>query len=202
MSDPLKLTVEEAIDRLGLGPFQRRILLAVGLCNASDSMEVLLLSFLAVVVQNEFPNIGPHHGSLLTSVVFLGAMIGTLVLGSLGDRLGRKPVFLLACLIIAVSGIFTAAAQNYWTMLVLRFGVGVGLGGIVIPYDTLSEFLPSAHRGNYMMRLGFFWTIGTMAVPALAYLGLQQEDSWRLFVLLCSVPCLLSTVFAYLWGKW
>jgi MFS family permease len=200
MATPIKLTLEEAINRLGVGPFQHRIMAACGFCNAADAMEVLLLSFLGVVVQQEF-DLGPHYGSLLTSIVFLGAMMGTLLLGAWGDRLGRKPTFLLACAIIATSGLLTAAAQNYWQMLLLRFGVGFGLGGIVIVYDSMSEFLPSDHRGTHMMRLGYFWTIGTMGVPLMAYLGLQQENSWRIFVLLCSIPCLLSSLFAFLWGE-
>jgi hypothetical protein len=37
-----------------MGPFQRRILIAAGLCFAADSMEILLLSFLAVVLQSEW----------------------------------------------------------------------------------------------------------------------------------------------------
>jgi len=201
----------------------------------SDAMEVLLLSFLTIVVQKEF-GVGPHEGSLVTSVVFIGAMIGTLTLGHLGDKYGRKPIFLVGAIIISVSGLLSAAAQNYWTMVALRFGVGIGLGGIVIPFDTLTEFIPSADRGehliaavgharpcpsifvllclltmavanffshgnkgHYIPRFGLFWAVGTMSVPLLAYLGLQQENSWRLFVLLCSFPCLLSTILAVFW---
>lgn len=198
MTEPLKLTVEQAIDRLGIGKFQDRLLWSSGLCNASDSIEVILLSFLMVAAQKEF-GVGTHYGSLLTSVVFLGAMMGTLALGFAGDRFGRKPMFLTSCAIISISGMLTAASPNYWTMVVLRFGVGFGLGGIVIPYDTLSEFMPSAYRGNYMMRLGFFWCLGTMAVPGLAYFGLEHQQSWRLFVLLCSIPCVLSAILAAMW---
>lgn len=193
-----KLTVEQAIDRIGLGKFQHRIMWASGLCNCADAMEVLLLSFLQVVVQHEF-GVGSHEGSLLTSVVFLGAMCGTLALGWLGDRWGRKPTFIISCVVMSVCGALTAAVTNYWAMVVLRFGVGIGLGGIVIPYDTLAEFLPSTYRGNYLVRMGVFWTLGTMTVPLLAYLGLQQEDSWRLFVLLCSIPCIISTFLAFAW---
>ena len=54
------------VERLGTGKFQRRMVIALGMCAASDAMEVLLLSFLSIVVQHEY-NVSPNEGSLLTS---------------------------------------------------------------------------------------------------------------------------------------
>ena len=41
--------------------------------------------------------------------------------------------------------------------------------------------------------------MGTLAVPFLAWVGLKEESSWRFFVVLCSLPCLLSTILTYYW---
>ena len=57
-------------ERLGTGRFQLRLLFAAGMCAAADAMEVLLLSFLAIVVQHEF-NVGPKEGAILTSSKFI-----------------------------------------------------------------------------------------------------------------------------------
>ena len=141
-----------SLERLGAGGFQRRLLLAAGMCAAADAMEILLLSFLAIVVQHEF-GVGPREGAILTSSVFVGAMIGTMVLGRLGDVIGRKPMFLLSATIIAVSGLVTALSQTYWMMLLFRFSLGIGLGGVVIPYDTLAEFLPNKERSKFWFPL-------------------------------------------------
>ena len=46
----------------------------------------------------------------------------------------------------------------------------------------------------------FFWTFGTLSVPTLAYLTLDTsaenggESHWQLFVILCSIPCFVSTI--------
>ena len=119
------------------------------MCAAADAMEILLLSFLAVVVQHEF-GVGPELGAVLTSSVFVGAMLGTVVLGRMGDSIGRKPMFVISATIIAVSGLVTALSQTFWMMLIFRFGLGVGLGGVVIPYDTLAEFLPNKDRSKWL----------------------------------------------------
>lgn len=129
-------------ERVGTGAFQRRLGLAAGLCFAADSMEVLLLSFLAVVVQAEW-DLTNEQTSSITSSVFIGAMMGTLCLGPLGDKYGRKPVFVASAAIIAVFGLLTAAAHNLVTLIITRFMVGVGVGGLVVPFDTIAEFVPT-----------------------------------------------------------
>jgi putative MFS transporter len=178
-------------ESLGMGPFQRRILIAAGLCFAADSMEILLLSFLAVVLQSEW-NLTEDQTASITSIVFAGAMIGTLVLGPLANRIGRKPVFTLTAAIICVFGFATAAANSFPV-------VGLGVGGLTVPFDTLAEFVPASHRGTNLLAIEYFWTAGTLMVPVLAYFSLSEgddahENGWRIFVLLCGLPCLASTV--------
>jgi hypothetical protein len=45
----ITITVDEAIERLGMGVFQLIVLTAAGLCFAADAMQILLLSFLSEV---------------------------------------------------------------------------------------------------------------------------------------------------------
>ena len=47
------ISVDDAIEQLGMGGFQTRLLFALGLCFAADAMEILLLSFLAPVLEVE-----------------------------------------------------------------------------------------------------------------------------------------------------
>ena len=110
-------------------------------------MEIILLSFLSIVVQEEF-GVSAAGGSLTTSIVFVGAMVGTLTMGPLGDRFGRFPTCIFGSLVISGAGLLSALAQNYWTMVVLRFCVGFGLGGAVISYDLLAEYIPAVDRGE------------------------------------------------------
>lgn len=213
-NNTLTISIEEAIERVGYGPFQHRVLLAAGCCFAADSMEILLLSFLSVVLQVEW-NLTSNHTKAITSSVFLGAMIGTLVLGPAGDRIGRKPVFILTAAMIAIFGFGTAAVTSFGMLLVIRFMVGFGVGGLTVPFDVLAEFMPLSHRGSNLLLIEYFWTLGTLCVPGIAYLtlGHHSEDattsamsgddnvnnspsSWRLFVVLCSLPCVLSTALA------
>ena len=49
------------------------------------------------------------------------------------------------------------------------------------------------------MYLGYFWTVGTSATPLGAMYAMQEKESWRLVLLLCSIPAFVSTMFGILW---
>lgn len=68
--------------------------------------------------------------------------------------------------------------------------VGFGVGGLTVPFDIFAEFLPTSHRGKHLLVIEYFWTAGSLMTPLFAYLTL--ETSWRLFVILCAVPCIIS----------
>eukprot|EP00521_Asterionellopsis_glacialis_P010851 CAMPEP_0195303202 /NCGR_PEP_ID=MMETSP0707-20130614/32406_1 /TAXON_ID=33640 /ORGANISM="Asterionellopsis glacialis, Strain CCMP134" /LENGTH=551 /DNA_ID=CAMNT_0040366683 /DNA_START=392 /DNA_END=2047 /DNA_ORIENTATION=+ len=196
------ISIDDAIERLGMGRFQTRILIAAGLSFAADAMEVLLLSFLAPVLQVEM-NLSPNQTATITSIVFAGEMLGTLVLGPLGDIWGRRPVFLSSAASISFFGIATAFTNNYVPLLIARFCVGFGVGGLTVPFDTLAEFLPSSQRGKNLLYIEYFWTVGTLLVPLFAYFtlgGANQESgmgSWQLFCFVCALPCLASNIYGH-----
>ncbi len=194
----LVVDIDEAIDRLGMGLFQIQIVMACGLCFASDAMEYLLLSYLGVILQSQW-NLSESESDFISAVVFLGALVGTLTLSPLGDKWGRRIVFGLTSSIISVFGISSAFCTSYSQILVVRFLVGFGIGGLTVPYDTLGEFMPNSRRGKNMLSTSFFWISASLLVPLFAWLtvGTTQNSgeiaSWRAFILLCSVPSVVST---------
>ncbi len=147
------MPIETAIEKVGTGTFQYKILLATGLCFMADAMEVLLLSFLSTVLKHEW-NLSEREVDSIVAVVFAGALLGTLILGTAGDVWGRKPIFAVTAFLIAIAGVATAFCRNYEEFLVARFFVGFGVGGLTVPFDTLGEFLPGAARGKNLLYIG------------------------------------------------
>lgn len=147
------LPIETAIERVGTGAFQHKILLATGLCFMADAMEVLLLSFLSTVLKHEW-NLSEGEVDSIIAVVFAGGLLGTVVLGRAGDVWGRKPVFAVTALLIGTAGVATAFCRTYQELLLARFWVGFGVGGLTVPFDILGEFLPGAARGKNLLYIG------------------------------------------------
>jgi MFS family permease len=192
------MSVDEAIELLGMGRFQWIVLTAAGLCFAADAMQVLLLSFLCEVLRVEW-GLSKDESASITSVLFFGAMVGTLILGPLADKKGRKPVFLVAATMISFFGMAVGFAASYWQLLIFIFLVGTGVGGLTVPFDILAEFLPADARGKNLLMIEYFWTVGVLLVVVLAYftLGGGAGGNWRLFVILCSLPCWTSVLLGY-----
>mmetsp|Transcript_17019 Transcript_17019/g.19676 ORF Transcript_17019/g.19676 Transcript_17019/m.19676 type:complete len:472 (-) Transcript_17019:118-1533(-) len=191
------ITIDEAINRIQMGPFQREVLFATGTCFMADSMQVMLLSFLTIELQREW-GIDDTIASAITSCLFAGAMTGTLILGPAGDRIGRKPILICSAILISCFGLGTALCNNYITMMLVILMVGFGIGGLTVPFDILAEFLPTEKRGRYLLMIKYFWTAGSMLIPVLAYISIEVVNSWRLFTVFCAVPCILSAIISIL----
>ena len=127
-------------------------MIAAGLCFAADAMEILLLSFLSLVLLAEW-DLTDRQASAITSSVFAGAFLGTLTLGRLGDRLGRKPVFIFTACMIAFFGVGTAFVQSFYELVFFRFFVGFGVGGITGKSANYSITL------DVLCVLNYCWTI-------------------------------------------
>lgn len=193
-----KIDIDDAIERIGTGPFQRYIVIAAGLVFSSDSTEVLLLAFLGTVLQ-VFWGVTVEQAAQLTSIVFAGQIAGTIFWGPMADSFGRKPVYLAATAVISLAGVISAFATNFAMMAVFRFITGFGIGGLTVPFDALAEFLDDSHRGVNLLAMHYFWALGTVFVVLFAYLTLgtsgdssESDWCWRIFVLLCSLPSIVS----------
>ncbi len=194
MTAPVSIiTVDEAINRIKMGAFQRQVLFATGTCFMADSMMVMLLSFLTRRLQRDW-EFDDNIASTITSSLFGGAMVGTLILGPAGDKIGRKPILILSAIIITTFGIGTSLCNSYLPLIATEFLVGFGIGGLTVPFDILAEFLPTETRGKYLLLIKYFWTVGSCIIPLLAYLSLELAGSWRLFAVLCALPSMFSSV--------
>ncbi|UYV81263.1 SV2A [Cordylochernes scorpioides] len=138
-------------------------------------------------------------------ISFLGMMVGGLVWGTLADRLGRRRTLISALATNAIFAIVTAFMPNYSLFLMSRFFSGIGVGGsLPIVFTYYSEFLPKSHRGRHLSWLLVFWAVGGVFTAVMAWgliprtgMGIVLSrnlhfNSWRIFLLLCSLPAILS----------
>lgn len=196
-----QISIDEAIELLGTGMFQYKILMSAGLCLAADSVELLVSTFLSIVLQEPW-QLSNSSMAAINSAAFLGSSLGTIVMGYLADFvLGRKPVLLLTTALTCCFGLLAALTNHLEALLFCRFWVGFGVGGFTVPFDTFAEFLPKRYRAANLLFIEYFWSVGTLLVCLVARLTLVRVDSenaWRWFVGICSIPCFISCL-ASIW---
>ncbi len=172
------LSVQEAIDRIGFGRFQKRLLAVCGVTWAADGAEVLLLGFALPSVIEDF-GISTTQAGLIASATFAGMLVGAWFWGTISDYIGRRLGFQLTVLIFAVFGLLSAFAPGWEWLAVLRFITGFGLGGALpLDFSLYAEYLPRENRGRNLVLLESFWAVGTITAAALAWL-LVPNFGWR-----------------------
>jgi len=82
-------TVDEALVSMGFGKFHAFVLAYSGMAKISEAMEMMLLSFVGQSVQAEW-ELSAQEESLITSVVFVGMLVGAYAWGIVSDNYGRR----------------------------------------------------------------------------------------------------------------
>ncbi len=150
------------IDSTAAPPLKRHIA-AVIAGNALEFYDFLTFSYFAIYIGRAFFPASDPMTSLLTALATFGVgfatrPIGAVVIGGLGDRIGRKPATLLCFVMMGGAIIGLALTPSYASIgpaasvivVLLRLVQGFALGGEVGPTTAiLIEAAPPGRRGFY-----------------------------------------------------
>jgi putative MFS transporter len=133
----------------------------------------------------------PQQAGFLASSVFYGMLIGTLFIGPLVDKVGRKRGLTISIAVYSCFSLACALATSYNQLVWFRILQGVGLGAEVpVTLIYVSEFMPTKYRGRSVTFATFFWTGGSMAA-ALLGLVLVPAFGWQSMFIAGFIPALL-----------
>jgi putative MFS transporter len=183
-------TFDEAIQQVGFGAFQRKLMVICGLGWAADAMEVLLISFALPAVISEW-GLTKAQAGFIGTAIFLGMLAGAWFWGTISDYIGRKTGFQATVLIDSVFGFLSALSPSYLVLALLRGLTGFGVGGTLpVDYSIFAEYLPTEKRGRYLVYLESFWALGTIAAAGLAWLVVPRFG-WRVLLAISALPGLI-----------
>ncbi|XP_045535222.1 synaptic vesicle glycoprotein 2C [Papilio machaon] len=195
---------ETALHHAGYGWFQWLLLGSCGAVYAVCALSTTTLSFVLPAAECDFMLSSSDKGRL-TATPLIGMCVGSYFWGNLADARGRKKAIVGALLLDACAAFLSSVVQSFPAFLACRFFSGfgiIGATGLIFPY--FGDFLSLRHRDVMLCRLEVFWTIGTILLPGIAWLIIQdprfnltamdadfQYKSWRVFVAACGLPSLL-----------
>jgi MFS transporter, putative metabolite:H+ symporter len=195
---PLRRDVEDVLRERGMTPFHRKAVIVTGAAWTFVAMEILLIGFVQPIFAGLWDLNGRMQG-LVNSAALAGSLVGSLTLGRLADRVGRRQIFQYSILWYALFTALTAVAWGPWSVMTFRFLAGLGLGGmLVVDPSMLSEYLPPQRRGRFLVFLDFWWPVGLLLATGLSYVFLGPtfdrfgDNSWRYLFLAAAFPAFLA----------
>ncbi|MEE6475519.1 hypothetical protein FKM82_010781 [Ascaphus truei] len=122
---------------------------------------------------------------LFQSFVNLGFFLGSLFIGYVADRFGRKPCLLISLFITGVSGVGVAFSPTYPGVVIFRFIQGlVSKGSWLSGYILIAEFVGLEHRKTVGVVYQVAFTVGLLVLSGVAY-GITN---WRWLQLAVTLP--------------
>lgn len=190
------LVLSELIDASPTGAYQIMILALCALAVVLDGFDVQAMGFVAPAIRQEWQLAPAVFGPVFSASLF-GMVIGSLVLSTAADRLGRRPVLIGA---VISSGLFTLAtsyADSIEALLVLRFLTGIGLGAILPNALALTcEYSPARSKTFLVMMMACCLSIGAATGGAAAAI-LIPDWGWRSVFLVGGVGPLIVGVLMF-----
>ncbi len=139
------------------------------------------------------PTLGGEWFAKFTAALLLGAAIGGIVLGYFGDRYGRSRALGISILFYSVFAALGAWARTQEQMLVLRFLVGLGVGGVWPNGITLvAECWSKASRPLVSGVMSAGLNAGILLLSQLARVWPITADAWHWIFYLAGAPAILG----------
>lgn len=144
--------VRAVLDRAPMGRLQIAAIVLCILLNALDGFDVLAISFASPGIAAEWGIDRAALGFVL-SMELIGMAAGSILLGTLSDRIGRRPTTLL-CLVIMATGMGAATlAGNVTELSVFRLFTGLGIGGMLACANAMVAELANARARSLAVAL-------------------------------------------------
>jgi MFS family permease len=183
-----------------LGPRARIAVLAAAFLGLLfDGVELGLMPVASLSVSKSLlgdaftPAAGGDWFARFTAALMLGAAIGGIALGSLGDRIGRSRAMGVSILFYSVCAALGSLVTSQEQMLALRFLVGLGVGGMWPNGIALvAESWPTASKATVSGVMAAGLNAGILMLAQLAQAWPITPDSWRWIFRLAGLPAVLG----------
>lgn len=146
--------------------------------NALDGFDIQAIAFTAPAIRETWTLSGRTLG-VVFSAGLVGMAVGSILLGALSDRIGRRRTILLCVALFGAATLLTGSARNVPELIGLRFLTGLGIGGVLPSLNTLvAEYAPERRRNLLVAVMHLGYPLGAM-VGGLIAAQIIPEHGWR-----------------------
>jgi putative MFS transporter len=189
------MSVSEVVEIVGFGKAQLLMVATGGAVLFNRGVQMCLMSILTIPIAADLGLTTTQQG-LLSTVLFLGMLLGTVASGWYGDGAGRRRPVVFGSISTVLVGCASAACTSFAQLLLARLCLGFAMALGDVPVTALlSEVTPTRWRipmraaAEGMFDLGYTYA-AVLASCSDAYL---TDLNWqRLMIITCIPPGVLG----------
>jgi MFS family permease len=188
----------DAGTNLTYSPMEKRLVaLSAMLGYCLDFYNVIIMAFLFSAIEKSLSMTLVQAGVVI-AMTLAASVVGGVLVGVLGDRIGRKNALMISLVLIAIGALLSACAWNFVSLLVFRILAGIGVGGewgagIVL----FNEVWDRRHRGlgsGIIQAMSAAGLALASVVSAFTLSHFSADAAWRIAIAFGGLPIIL-TVF-------
>lgn len=188
------MSLDQIIDRIGLGWYFLRLLLVIGSVAVSEGAQIILITICTIMTQNQW-NYNDGTRTALIAGSFLGVVAGSSLSGLFADRIGRRKPMLISLIVMTLLNLASAFSPNILVFIILRTALGIALGFFApIGFTMVAENSPRDYRGSVIVLANAAMFVGELVACFIGYLVLDDyvNGNWRATILWFTVPFLIA----------
>ncbi len=190
--------IRDLIDQSRVTATQYGVIAICVILNMLDGMDVVVISYTATAVAGDL-GIEPSTLGIVFSAGLVGMTVGSAFLAPWADVMGRRKMIMLCISVIGGGVLLTAAAQNIWQLVLLRFVSGLGIGAMLASTVTLaSEYAPERMRNFVVSVVLTGYPIGA-TLSGFAAAQIVPDHGWRAMFVAAGVATSAILPFAIVW---
>ncbi|WP_326523840.1 MFS transporter [Sphingomonas sp.] len=177
------------LDRAPMSRFQWGVVATMIGLNALDGFDVLSISFASPGIAADW-GIDRAALGIVLSMELVGMAIGSLFLGGVADRIGRRNTILCCLGLMTVGMLGAASASGIMILCAWRVLTGLGIGGMLAATNAaVAEAANARNRSLAVVLMAAGYPVGTIIGGSISAVLLAHYD-WRavfVFGAMCSV---------------
>lgn len=195
----------ERLDAQKLTSFHWKATIVAGMGFLTDSYDLFVIGTVLLLIGKD-PTMGKSslfagnfagNDALIGSSALIAAFLGALIFGTIADRVGRRVIYGVELLVLAIGAIASALAPDLTWLIIFRFILGIGIGGdYPVSATIISEHSNRSDRGKLIGTVFAMQAVGIVAGYALALVvlgfGAPPGIAWRVLLGLGALPALAT----------
>jgi putative MFS transporter len=179
------------LDEMGVTPFLKKVTL---FASGGPFLDGYVLAIIGVALVQLGPQLQmtAMDNALVGAAALVGLFLGTAVGGYVTDLFGRKIMFTIDIIAIAVISLATVFVTTPAQLVVMRLLIGIAIGAdYPIATSLVAEFTPSRYRAISMGVLAAMWYVGATFAGLIGFLCVSVDGGWKWMLGSAVIPCLL-----------